>query len=279
MNDLAVWVLGWNETGNDGLAERLRAWGKVPNVFTYCNYGGGEPENYNHCIRESERMGFQYIMALDSDVEIIHTETIPAMYEWINTHEKAGSIRPWRKGEPAQSQHYPPEVKYVEDSTAMLWRIGIGVYMDEEFAYTGWCDLDLGLQLEQSGYQNYNDRRYPVMHNMDGSNSHSRSSVLQAIKKRNKLLLDFKWYKVGIKNWRGVDSYNRSVPIDERIPTVNQIVAMSNESQELFQQSVSPEHAQIWHKDGRVNPNLSWRNPLVVGYSTREKFEKEYGYS
>jgi hypothetical protein len=277
MDDLAVWVIGWGN--NEPLANKLRTWGRVPHVFTYQNFAGSEAENYNRVIRISENEGFRFILVADSDVEFIYDETIPKMYEWMRDTGKAGSVRPWRKGEPAQSAHYPLEVKYVEDGTALMWRLKTGMYYDEEFKFTGWSDLDAGNELEYLGYLNYNDRRYPVMHDMTGSNSHSKSSCLNALKKRNKLILDIKWHKIGRANWLGVEEYNRGVDVEERIPTVNQIVAYSNERQEMFGQSISPEHHQIWVKDHRENPNLVWKNPVVVGYSTRDEFEKEHGYS
>jgi hypothetical protein len=279
MDDLIVWVMGWNKVGNEHLAHRLRTWGEVPHVETYCNYGAGEAQNYNYAIRTSEAQGYGYILIVDADVEFIHPETIPEMYKWLTENPKAGSIRPWRKGEAAQSAHYPPPVKYVDDGTAMMWRLRTGMYYDEEFQFTGWSDLDAGLELEHLGYLNYNDRRYPVMHDMTGSNSHVHSSALNALKKRNKLILDFKWFKVGREKWQGVEAYNDSVTVEYQIPTVNQIIAMPNESQEIFGQSISPEHHQIWVKDSHEDPNLVWMNPLIVGYSTRDKFEKEHGYS
>lgn len=279
MNDLATWCVGWNIAGNEQLAEHLRNWGGIPHVFTYCNYAGSEAQNYNRVIRESEGMGFNYILVVDSDVVFNYRETIPEMYKWLAENPKAGSIRPWRKGEPAQSQHYPPEVKYVEDGTALMWRLKTGMYYDEEFAFTGWSDLDAGNELDHLGYVNYSDRRYPVLHDMTGSNNHVNSSCLNALKKRNKLILDFKWHLVGRKNWRGVEAYNETALLEKRIPTVNQIISYTNEQQEMFGQSCSPEHMQIWIKDSHENPNLVWLNPIIVGYSTREEFERTHGYS
>jgi hypothetical protein len=279
MDDLAVWIIGWNEKGNEQLAERLRNWGGVPHVFTYTNYAEGESTNYNRCIRWSEENGFKYMMALDADVEVRYSETIPEMYKFLIITEKAGSIRPWRKGEEAQVSSYPPEEKYIEDGTALMWRINTGIYWSEELPYTGWQDLEFGCEMTYHGYKHYNDRRYPVYHNMAGSNAHSVSSILQAIKKRNKLIHDVKWYAVGRGNWQGVEAYNASVPLEKRIPTVNQLMCYSNEDQERFQQSISPEHHQIWVKDNHANPNLCWENPIVVGYSTRERFQQTHGYS
>lgn len=275
MNDLSVFVVGWRN--NDPLAHQLREQG-IPHVFTYCDHYKGEAEVYNWCFRESERLGYKYVLITDSDVSFLHRETIPKMYEWMEKTPNAGSIRPWRKGERPEP-YVLPEEKYIDDSTATMFRLGIGAYMDEEFVYTGWADLDLGVEIESLGYKNYNDRRYPVSHNMDGSNRHSQSSIIQAIKKANKLRLDFKRYKVGINNWKGTKAYNDSVSPEERIPTMNQLVYYSDEDQKLFQESVSPEHHQIWVKDGHINPNLTWKNPVIVGYSTRDLFEKEHGYS
>lgn len=281
MKDLAVWCIGWNEKGNETLAEKLRNWGGVPNVFTYCNYSAGESANYNHVIRESERMGFGYILVTDSDVQFLYRETIPAMYEFLtsNYYPNMGSIRPWRKGEEKQDQQYPPERKYLEDGTALMWRLNTGAYYDTEFSFTAWGDYDFGNELQYLGYGNYSDRRYPVMHDMAGSNSHNKSSALNALKKRNKLLLDTKWYFVGRDKWHGVEAYNATVPIEKRIPTVNQIIAYSNENQELFQSSVSVEHHDIWVKDGRQNPNSVWSNPVITGINTRDLWEQQYGYS
>lgn len=277
MDDLIVWVTGWGD--NESLAERLRTWGKIPHVITYQNFGAGESTNYNHMIHLSESQGYRFILVTDTDVNFLHDQTIPKMYEWLRDNNEAGSIRPWRNGEPAQSAHYPPEKKYVEDGTAMMWRLKTGMYYDEEFLFTGWSDLDAGNELEYRGYANYNDRRYPVLHDRAGSNSHVYSSFLNAAKKRNKLILDFKWHLVGRERWAGVECYNSSASLEKRIPTINQLASYSNEQQEAFGQSVSPEHHQIWVKDHHDNPNLVWMNPVIVGYSTREKFEREYGYS
>jgi hypothetical protein len=277
MDDLAVWVTGWGN--NEAFAERLKKEHELPRVFTYQNFGAGEAENYNRMIESSERLGFRFILVTDTDVEFPHQETIPKMYEWLRDNDKAGSIRPWRNGEPAQSAHYPPDKKYVEDGTAMMWRLRTGMYYDEEFLFTGWLDLDAGNELEHLGYTNYSDRRWPVLHDRAGSNSHVHSSFLNAAKKRNKLILDFKWYLVGRDRWEGADRYNASVSVERRIPTINQLAAYSNVQQDIFGQSISPEHHQIWVKDGHENPNLVWMNPLIVGYSTRDEFDKEHGYS
>lgn len=275
MDDLAVWVIGWGD--NDPLAEKFRAWG-VPHVFTFCDRYHGESENYNHCFRESERLGFQFILITDSDVDFRHQQTIPEMYKSIVDHSDWGSIRPWRQGE-NPVPYYPIEQKYMEDGTAAIWRLNTGAYCDEEFLFTGWMDYDLGNEMQYRGYKNMNDRRYPVFHNMRGSNSHSKSPILQAAKKRNKLILDVKWWVVGRENWRGVEAYNQSVPVEKRIPTFPEMLYWSPEECETFQQSVSVEHHDIWLKDGHENPNFVWLNPLICGYSTREEFERSRGYS
>src|SRR5574337_814716 len=119
----------------------------------------------------AEMRGFKYICIADSDVSFEHPETIPKMYEFISTHPEAGSIRPWRQGEIA-IPYAGVEPKYVEDSTAMMWRLNVGDYWDEEFSFTGWVDLDWGLKLEKLGLVNYNDRRYPVLHDMKASHGH-----------------------------------------------------------------------------------------------------------
>lgn len=278
MNDLAVWIIGWDEAGNDRLADRLRTWGGIPNVFTYSNFSGGESENYNHCIRQSEERGFQFMMGLDADVEIIYQQTIPEMHKWISTTSDCGTIRPWREGEHCLP-NAPVEVKYIDDGTALMWRMSTKIYWSEELMFTGWSDLEFGKEMEYHGYKNYHDRRWPVNHKRDGSHRHSSSNILQAIKKRNKLIHDVKWYIVGRDKWQGVEIYNLSVPIEKRIPTINQLVSYSNEDQDRFNQSVSPEHHPIWVKDGHENPNFVWKNPVIVGYSTREEFERSHGYS
>ena len=279
MNDLAVWIIGWDESGNERIAGRLRTWGAIPNVFTYTNYAGGEAENYNHCIRWSEEHGYKYMMGLDADVEIIHDKTIPEMYKWISSTPDCGSIRPCREGEEAQVSSYPPQVKYVDDGTALMWRLGIGAYWCEEMPFTGWCDLEFGKELEYLGYKNYHDRRWPVSHSRVGSNSHGSSNILQALKKRNKLLHDIKWYVVGRANWKGIEVYNATVPVEKRIPTVNQLVAYSNIDQDRFNQSVHPEHIPIFIKDNRKEwPNLYWENPIICGRDTRVEFFNKYGY-
>ncbi len=280
MDDLIVWISGWDAAGNKKLAEQLSLWGGIPHVHTHCDFSKHEPENYNICILESIQAGFKYILFADSDVEFIHQETIPKMYESItgNRYPKMGSIRPWRKGEEAQPS-FGLEEKYVDDNTAMMFRLDMGVWFDEEFLFTGWSDYDVGLEIEYKGWKNYSDRRYPVKHYMDRSNAHSKSTCLLALKKRNKLILDYKWWMCGRDKWCGIELFNETLPLERRVPTMQQIVAMSDENQHLFSESVSPEHHNIWVKDGHEDPNLVWENPIIVGYNTRERFEREHGYS
>ena len=97
MNDLAVFIIGWDEAGIQRLAAQLK--GYVPSVFTYTNVYHSESENYNHCIRLAEEKSFHYMMGLDADVEVIYKETVPMLYEWITTTPDCGSVRPWRNGE------------------------------------------------------------------------------------------------------------------------------------------------------------------------------------
>lgn len=203
MNDLVVYVTGWGD--NESLARKIRDFG-VPHVFTFCDRYHGESENYNHCFREAEANGFNFILITDSDVDFRCSQTIPEMYKSISEHGDWGSIRPWRQGEHAIPSGHVFE-KYMEDGTAAIWRLRVA-YCDEEFLFTGWMDYDLGNEMQYHGYKNMNDRRYPVLHDMRGSNAHSRSPILQALKKRNKLILDNKWWVVGRRDWRGVEAYN-----------------------------------------------------------------------
>lgn len=276
MDDLAVWISGWDTEGNEGLARQLVDIG-IPHVFTHCDKTKHEPENYNYCIRESIRMGFKYIEFLDSDVEVLHDKTIPTLYERLMSTPKAGSIRPWRCGE-----HIEPwavlEDKYVDDNTAMMFRLDMGIWFDEELLFTGWSDVDFGSEIEYAGYRNYSDKRYPVRHDLGRTAEHSKSTFLEAMKKRNKLIVDYKWWKGKRENWSGVEAYNAILPLDERIPSMNMIAAMSDENQRLFADSIHGEHAQIFLKDGEIMPNLSWKNPLICGYNHRQAWREKYGY-
>ena len=278
MNDLIVWATGWDDDGNKRLASTLLNMG-VPNVDTHCDFTKHEPDNYNVCIKESIARGFKYAQFIDSDVEVPHRETILALYNFIASTSDAGSVRPWRSGE-TPMPYQVPSPWYVDDNTAMMFRLDIGVFFDEEFLFTGWSDLDFGSEIEFRGYKNYNDRRWPVMHNLARSRGHTKSTCLQAMKKRNKLIVDYKWWWCGRENWRGVESFNSTIPVEKRIPTMQQIVSMSNEDQHTLAESIDPEHTQIYRKDQRWPniPNLAWLNPLIVGYSTRERFRNEYGY-
>jgi len=156
--------------------------------------------------------------------------------------------------------------------------LNMGIWFDEELLFTGWSDIDFGSEIEHAGFKNYNDRRYPVRHNLERSVAHSASTFLEAMKKRNKLIVDYKWWKCGRDNWLGVEAYNATLPIEERIPSMNMVAAMSDERQALFADSIHPEHAQIFLKDGEVMPNLTWKNPLIVGYNHRQVWKEKYGY-
>lgn len=279
MNDLAVWVSGWDAEGNERLASQLRSW-NIPHVFTWCNFEKHEPQNYNHCIDESVRMGYKYILISDSDVTYAHQETIPAMYDSIINIPQCGSIRPWRQGEKPEPDA-KLDLKYVDDNTSMLMRLDIGARYDEIYLFTGWSDLEIGMEIERLGYWNMSDRRWPVSHDPTRSRSHNKSSALDALKKRNKLIHDWKWWGWGYDRWTnsgGLDGFNAEMPIEKRIPSMQQIIAYSNEDQKIWGDSICPEHHQIWVKDHRENPNLTWLNPLIVGYSTRDKFCQEHGY-
>ena len=276
MDDLAVWISGWDSVGNKCLAAQLIDWG-IPHVFTHCDKTKHEPENYNFCIGRSISLGFKYIEFLDSDVSVLHRETIPKLYEVITTRDRAGSVRPWRFGE-AMLASAALEEKYVDDNTAMMFRLDMGLWFDEELLFTGWSDVDAGSEIEYLGYKNFSDRRYPVHHDMSRSCAHSQSTFLEAMKKRNKLIVDYKWWKCGRKDWHGVESYNATLPVDERIPSMNEIAAASDEKQRLFADSVHPEHGQIFLKDGEIHPNPHWKNPWIVGYNFREQWKERHGY-
>lgn len=277
MDDTLVVVTSWDVGANDRLANTFRAW-KYPHVETVCDKTNHESVTLNKIIRGARDRGFKYLALADADIRYDHEQTIRLMRDYLESHPASGVIRPWCQGENAGSNHDVTE-KYIEDGTGWVFRLDMGGWtptFDEEFLGTGWSDMDIGMEIAHRGFKTMHDRRYPVFHKAGGT---TKNPFITAVGKRNKLILDFKWHKVGRDRWQGVEWYNSTVPDDEKIPTFFELMSWRTDDLERFQQSISPEHAQIFKKDVRENPNLIWHNPLLVGYSTREKFHTEHGYS
>ena len=287
MNDLAIWILDWDEEGIQKMKEQFEAWYPDAGIFTYCNRNADETTNMNHSVKESARMGFAYYHMANADVVYRYQETIPILYKWLVEHSDTALIHPFTQGEDAQPFADPYEF-YLQDATGATYRLDmtdtrtgekwLPLY-DEEYLATGWSDLDFGEEIMwRTGLILMNDRRYPVKHIMGNTRRRDQKSYLKAMERRNRLILQAKWHWAGRDNWKGVEAYNTTVQLSKKIPTRFELMNYTDDELQKFWRSVCPEHPRIWQMDGRLDPNDFWDNPIVTGYDSRKKFQDKYGY-
>jgi len=212
----------------------------------------------------------------NDDVEYRYAETIPAMYDWLETHPDTGLIHPWTRGEEADPYAIPYDF-YVQDATGVTVRLDLNGHLplfDEEYLYVGWADLDYGEIIKHLGFRTVNDRRFPVKHDLGNSSARSKKSFLMAMERRNRLILSAKWWIVGIDKWRGIEAYNQSLPPHKKIPTQNELANYTNEQLEQFWRSIHFEHPQIHKMNGTLDPNEYWENPVLGGRNMRTLWEE-----
>lgn len=286
MDDLAIWILDWDEVGIAKLKEQFESWYPKAHIFTYCNRNNHETVNMNHAVLESIRMGFKYYHMANADVVYQYKETIPALYELVLKGDVAMS-HAYTEGELANPNAMPYD-DYLQDATSLTHKLELvdrftgepwlPLY-DESFLGTGYSDLDLGHMVRRkTGLKIINDPRYAVKHLKGNTKRRDQKSFLKALERRNRLILCAKWTVVGIENWRGVEAYNETVPVEKRIPSLNELSNYTDEELGVIWRSVSPEHDVIFKRNGMVDPNTVWMNPILVGYDTRAKFKEEFGY-
>jgi len=146
-------------------------------------------------------------------------------------------------------------VDWYNDSPAPIFRKVKGVRFDTDFIFTGWQDVDIGLQYEAHGYRVVRDRRTSINHEF--ADFGAKTTFYHVWNHRNKLLMDIKWH-IGHNDWKGVDAYNKTQPDEKKIPTLYDLAGFSEQQSKLFCESIETEMTRFIHGD---NPNHSWRRP------------------
>lgn len=211
-----------------------------PNVLNEAlQVGGGETD---------------FVWLLTIDVDILYPELPYLMTEFMLDNDRVGVMCPNREGEPYRLGNLP-EPKYLQDNTAIMVRKSTEARFDPEFIFTGWNDLDFGLTVESAGYFIYIENRASVQKQFTPYGSWS--AFRRGYNARNRILLEAKWWWVGIKDWQGVDIYNVNVPPSRRIPTVFELAWWSEDRLNAFADTVNMEHPQICMTDGHTG-NEGW---------------------
>lgn len=189
--------------------------------------------------------------------EIVYPQTAQIMAEWMEGHPKIAVMLPNREGERPHGQPYR---KYLADSTAMMVRVAAGLRWDNELEFSGWGDLDFGLEVEYRGYEVWVETRISVI--KDATNYGRWSSYRKAVGARNRLLLEAKWYWVGRAMWSGLTFYNETqARPGQHIPTIYELCCWSNDELDAFCDSVDHEHPIIRLQDGDNPGNRDWQWP------------------
>ena len=250
-----AWVIGWSENTEEYAAS----------VEKLCNVPTRVLRLYNHetvaLNRALNLCQSPYCWQLFSDDTIIYPETPHIMAEWMQSHPKVAVMCPNREGEPRYTPYREPYRKYLADNTAMLVRVLSGLRFDESFEFTGWSDLDFGLQAEWFGYEVHVETRVSMVkaHTAYGS----WSSYRRAVGARNRLLLEAKWYWIGRAHWQGLTHYNESqANIGQHIPTIYELCCWSNDELDAFCNSVDHEHPIIRLQNGHNPGNREWAWPI-----------------
>jgi hypothetical protein len=274
MEDLAIYIMDWDEEGIAAMKEQFMGWG-YPNIFSRCDRTKHETENMNLTHLAAAEAGFKYYHMANADVVYNHQETIPALYDYIKERPDVGAIHPWVQGE-EPLPHAVPYDAYLQDATGITLRLNMNGWVpvyDEEYLGTGWSDLDLGEEILYRGFRILNDRRWPVRHNMGNTKRRDEKSFLKALERRSRLILSAKWWWVGRADWKGAEAYNATVPVEKQIPSMNLLMNYTDTELETFWRSIHPEHPQIRRQSNTIDHNDYWENPIIVGYSTRDKVE------
>lgn len=249
MQKFIACVIDWNEK---------RGAESITKIQELCDCPGFVISEYNHetvlLNKAIERCQNDYLWFLTSDLEIMYPETPHLMVEWMEAHPEVGAMIPNREGE-RHVGGFSPYKKYLEDGTALMYRMSVGSSYDEEFVFTGWSDLDFGGAIEQAGYEIWVDPRTCV--NKHPTPYGSWTSFRGAYNARNRILLEAKWCWAGPDKWQGVNDWNENNPT-RRIPTIYELAFWDEQTLTRFAESVCMEHPQILFKDGQGTGNEGW---------------------
>lgn len=211
-----------------------------------------EPVVLNRAIEQADG---DYVWFTDVDDTIIYPDTAHVLATFLDRYPQVGVACPHREGEPRGTNQ--PYVWYLEDNTCTMYRKSVGARFDPDFFFTGWNDLDFGEEVKHLGFQvvKYGLISVQKSHTAYGSWSKFRS----AYNARNRLLLEAKWYWVGIDKWVDVDYYNKEqAKAGQQIPTMFELAWWSEEKLDKFAASVDMEHPQIYQMDGKGPGNENW---------------------
>jgi len=253
MQDVEAWVYSWDRLANGRMAKALQERCGVERVSTLC-MKDHEPVVLNYALDHATA---SFVLIMHAGIKIVHDEFVEVMRDFLLRNPKAGLISPNREGEARHEGGVPRPWWY--DGTAGLFR-RCEIRFDEDFIFSQWNDVDVGLAYQAAGYTVWRDPRVSVDYRFRPFGE--RSAFYHAYAARNKLLLDSKWHRWGMGGWDGVDAYNESVAEERRIPTMYDLAWYGEEELRLFAESVEGELAWILPGD---NPNLVWENPVVLG--------------
>lgn len=244
--------------------DQKRGQGYLEAVMEKCECDGFVISEFDHetvlLNKAIELCNRKYLWFLTTDLDIMYPDTPYLMVEWMEAHPEVGAMIPNRQGERFVGGRMPYK-KYLEDNTAMMYRMSVGARFDEEFFLTGWSDLDFGESIEAAGFEVWVDPRTCV--NKHPTLYGSWPTFRSAYNARNRLLLEAKWYWCGIENWKGVDVWNAANP-DRRIPTIYELAFWGEQTLIKFAESVNHEHPQILIKDGQDSGNTDWRFDAIL---------------
>jgi hypothetical protein len=200
----------------------------------------------------------KYMWYVEPDVDVSRFPDTPGvMASYLDNNPSTALIRPNREGEDPISRVYK---KYLDDGTAWMFRLSSPVRWDPDFIYTGWGDLDFSNAIEH-------EHELPTLYELRSvvkrfTSYGSWSTYRNAYGARNRLLLEAKWYWVGIEDWMGVDHYNAEIAAHhERIPGAIELAGWSEEMHNQFVASVDLEHPQIRIPQKGHPGNVGWHIP------------------
>ncbi len=236
MKDISAVVIHWDKK----LAAEY-----CEHVFEFCGVTASPISMFGHEVDllnwAIETCREKYLWFLTPDVELLYKDTAELLVETLNENSQVGVVLPNRQDD-RYLMGYTPYRKYLADGTAMLYRMEVGAKFDEDFIFTGWNDLDFGLEVEDRSYEVWVDPRTAVKKSETAYGSWS--SFRSAYNARNRILLEAKWcWATGI--WQGVQHYNDNCEKNKRIPTEYELAWWSDERLVAFTASVNHEHPQI----------------------------------
>lgn len=211
-----------------------------------------EPKVLNEMIRYCDT---DYLWFIHPDDQILDSRTPYTLAEYLDDNPQVGAVLPDVSGE--QPYWRKPESWYLKDNTCTMYRMSVGAKFDEDFIFTGWNDIDFGEEIIRRGFEVHLPHNVSVLKN--NTSYGSWSSFRSAYNARNRLLLEAKWYWVGIERWGGVAVYNTVCADDRQIPTMFELGWWAEERLNSFADSVMMEHPQILLKDGQGTGNENWR--------------------